>query len=416
MDALHKAVIDKPIKLDFIYGDLSESGVLTPLDGQQRLTTLFLLHWYAAKKESLPLLKTPCLEKFSYETRPDSRDFCEYLTAFQPTFANYESLSAEITDQAWFALNWKKDPTIKSMLVMLDAIAEKFNDVEHLWKKLSDGAISFYFLAIENMGLTDEIYITMNSRGKLLTDFEHFKAEFKHKLDEIDAKLSDKIILNIDTKWTHMLRRYRDENNLIDNGFLKYFRYICDVIRYRSGGTPRGKNNDEFALLEEFFGVNSDNVRANVAFLESCFNCWCDINIGKFFRYRVSSGDKTKRDRNRHSRGKIIVYCDNVNLFESCLKVYGEMKDSRTRRFSLGEIILLYAFQTYLIHRADISDEDFRRRLRIVNNLVNNSNDEISVSEQRSGGNRMPAIFKQVDSIIIHGKILDGIGPNFNKY
>jgi uncharacterized protein with ParB-like and HNH nuclease domain len=47
LSALYNALTqDKPIKLDFIYGDINEgTKVLTPLDGQQRLTTLFLLHW-----------------------------------------------------------------------------------------------------------------------------------------------------------------------------------------------------------------------------------------------------------------------------------------------------------------------------------------------------------------------------------
>ena len=36
--------------LDFIYGRLADD-VLYPLDGQQRLTTLFLLHWYLANRD-----------------------------------------------------------------------------------------------------------------------------------------------------------------------------------------------------------------------------------------------------------------------------------------------------------------------------------------------------------------------------
>ena len=51
--ALYDAIVNKPITLDFVYGDIDEEGVMTPLDGQQRLTTLFLLHWYAAKKENV---------------------------------------------------------------------------------------------------------------------------------------------------------------------------------------------------------------------------------------------------------------------------------------------------------------------------------------------------------------------------
>ena len=50
LSALFEAVTNKPVTLDFIYGDIDEEGIMTPLDGQQRLTTLFLLHWYAAVK------------------------------------------------------------------------------------------------------------------------------------------------------------------------------------------------------------------------------------------------------------------------------------------------------------------------------------------------------------------------------
>src|SRR5437773_11386083 len=39
-----------PLNLDFIYGSVEgqQETRFYPLDGQQRLTTLFLLHWYLA--------------------------------------------------------------------------------------------------------------------------------------------------------------------------------------------------------------------------------------------------------------------------------------------------------------------------------------------------------------------------------
>ncbi len=417
LNALYSAIAnDKPIKLDFIYGDIDENGTLIPLDGQQRLTTLFLLYWYAAKKENVSPEECAFLENFSYETRPDSRDFCKRLVIFQPSFAE-KFLSAEIGDQEWFSLSWKKDPTVSSMLTMIDAIDEKFSEIENLWEKISGNTISFYFLPIKDMGLTNELYITMNSRGKPLTDFEHFKAEFKHKLDEIDAEVSNKIILKIDTKWTNLLWKYRDEKNLVDSGFLHYFRFVCDILLYEAGGTPQGKDRDSFKLLDEHFSAGSKNIKSNLDFLEKSFDCWCEVeNIDEFFEKRASIGNRINREINKHERGKIIIYYDSVNLFKACLKSYGESKDGRTRKFSLGEFILLYGFLHYLLNREKISDEDFRRRIRVVNNLVNNSlGAELSDSETRQGGNRMPAMLKQVKSIMTDGKILKGIGPNFNE-
>src|SRR5688500_12652788 len=50
LDAIHAALTqDAPIGLDFIYGEVRDRK-FEPLDGQQRLTTLFLLHWYVASR------------------------------------------------------------------------------------------------------------------------------------------------------------------------------------------------------------------------------------------------------------------------------------------------------------------------------------------------------------------------------
>ena len=51
LTALREVVNDKSLELDFVYGSV-KNKVLQPLDGQQRLTTLFLLHWFVAVKEN----------------------------------------------------------------------------------------------------------------------------------------------------------------------------------------------------------------------------------------------------------------------------------------------------------------------------------------------------------------------------
>lgn len=128
LDSLYNAVCCEPITLDFVYGDIDEKGIMTPLDGQQRLTTLFLLHWYAAKNNGIAFEEYSFLQNFSYETRYSARSFCKELIQYNPNLEGV--ISEEIIDQAWFPLEWKKDPTIKSMLVMLDAIHSKFCKVE----------------------------------------------------------------------------------------------------------------------------------------------------------------------------------------------------------------------------------------------------------------------------------------------
>lgn len=410
LDSLHQAIIANPITLDFVYGDIDGEGVMTPLDGQQRLTTLYLLHWFAAKKENIESSEYLFLENFSYKTRYSARDFCSCLIKFNPSFT--KKLSEEIVDQSWFPLDWKKDPTISSMLVMLDAIQDKFVNTQRIWERLKSKAISFYFLPIKDMGLKDELYIKMNSRGKPLTQFEHFKAELERDLRKINETTAKRIIRKIDIDWTDMLWRYRGDDNVIDDEFLHYFKFICDIICYQNGGTTQGKSNDEFDLLNEYFSMQNENVLANIQMLEEYFDCWNKLNGDNtpdiFLEHNIS---------HEHHAGKIRI--DNrygINIFNDCLCTYGEISGNRNRLFPLNRIVLLYAIISFLLNKEMITDSDFSRRLRIINNLIQNSEDEISDSELRSSGNRMPVILKQVDSIIKTGKIDESIDKNLNSF
>ena len=153
LDALRHALMDDcPITLDFVYGEINEDGYLIPLDGQQRLTTLFLLHWYVSKHEVISPEKCSFLDRFSYDTRYSAREFCKKLAGFTPEFEN-DRLSEDILDQSWFPMDWTNDPTIASMLVMIDAIHDKFKDTAGIWEKLESGCISFYFLPLKEMAV-----------------------------------------------------------------------------------------------------------------------------------------------------------------------------------------------------------------------------------------------------------------------
>ena len=410
LTALYDAVTGEPITLDFVYGDIDAEGTMTPLDGQQRLTTLFLLHWYAARRAGVAGEECAFLNAFGYETRYSARYFCEELTRFTPSFAG--RLSEEIVDQAWFPLDWQRDPTVSSMLVMLDAIDERFKGVGDLWDRLGNGAITFYFLPIRDMGLTDELYIKMNSRGKPLTRFEHFKAELERCIRDVDEGVAGRVMMKIDRDWTDMLWQYRDsgegmaEGDVTDDEFLRYFHFVCDVLCYKGGESPQGRSSDVFDLLSTYFTGEREWVLGNVGTLESYFDCWCDIEGHE------SPADFLDSCMSHESQeGKIVVDGSNrIDILEDCLRSYYD-KSGTHRRFPLNRLVLLYAVTTYLRHQGDVPWPDFARRLRIVNNLIQNSQDEVSDRAER---NRMPAILRQVDSVMLKGVLDDSIEANFN--
>lgn len=410
LDSLYKAVTVQPITLDFVYGDIDKEGNMTPLDGQQRLTTLFLLHWYAAKREHIPESEYEFLKRFSYETRYSARYFCIDLVEFIPEFK--DSISKEIINQVWFPLDWENDPTINSMLVMLDAIDDKFKHVPNLWDRLKEKCIIFYFLPIKDMGLTDELYIKMNSRGKPLTQFEHFKAELERNIRCLNEGLADRIIRKVDLDWTDLLWKYRNsgtdstEDNAVDDEFLRYFKFICDVICYRQKESPLVRSNDEFDLLQAYFSPKCPDAVKNIETMERFLDCWCNIpgfdTPADFLQSFMSYA---------HEKGKIkIERRFNLNIFEDCLHAYSD-KTGHIRQFPLNRIVLLYAITLYLQNADKVSSIEFARRIRIVNNLIQNSEDEVS---DRTDRNRMPAILQETDAIILTGEIDDSIENNFN--
>lgn len=250
---------DTSMKLDFIYGSI-ENGKLNPLDGQQRLTTLWLLHWYIAlRAKQLSEVNCSIFRKFTYETRISSREFCENL-CMPEHFTNYSGndIVGFITNQTWFYSAWKQDPTIQSMLRMLgdtkvadkkgediiDGIEELFQNTNEdvfkdYWRLLTEkDAIVFYHLPLSDFGLSDDLYIKMNARGKQLTGFENFKADIigyitkqaqdetiEHSIRTEWEKLLDPengIPIKLDTDWTDIFWKSRSGDNRIDEIFFTF--------------------------------------------------------------------------------------------------------------------------------------------------------------------------------------------------
>jgi len=386
--SLYNALTEnKQLKLDFVYGNINKEKVLTPLDGQQRLTTLFLLHWYIARHEGIEEAKMEFLKKFSYKTRYSARTFCQYLVGYTPNFT-LRTMSEDITDQSWMPLDWKNDPTISAMLNMLDDIHAMFKDTTGLWPLLEQGYIAFYFLSIKDMGLTDELYIKMNSRGKPLTEFEHFKAEWEGYMKSIDSESAERISKKIDLSWTDILWPYKGDNNIIDDEFVRYYKYICAIICYKKYPTETIPN-DIFDLTKMLFLKKSNDAKDNLLFVEESFDCLEGIDIKACFE-RFLTNDP-------HIDGKSHVD-ESIDVFEHCCNSYGEHKNSRVRSFSIGRMLLLYCFILYWKHKDNISETLFTRRLRIINNMI-------KASEFELREDRMTYLLEQTEEVIIDGKI-----------
>ncbi len=256
--ALEKPADDPslPLNLDFVYGSVEKNGetrCFQPLDGQQRLTTLFLLHWYLAWRDEQgekfkQLFLAEPHSRFAYSVRQSSTEFFDALIVYQPDNRpeDVQSLADLIRDQSWYFRNWRLDPTIQAVLHMLDAIHERFAGSTGLFDRLLDDAqqaITFQLLNLDDFGLSDDLYIKMNARGKPLTAFETFKARYEQVLktqfagttfpiNEQPLPVVEYVALRLDTTWADLFWKLRDKkSNLYDEAVMNIFRAVALVTR-----------------------------------------------------------------------------------------------------------------------------------------------------------------------------------------
>lgn len=385
---------DSPVGLDFVYGKVS-AGALLPLDGQQRLTTLFLIHWYVGSAAGTLEPDAPWT-KFSHETRPSARLFCESLVR-HPMPAGEEAPASWIRDQPWYLHTWHNDPSIASMLVMIDAIhgqVKRLNpplDPTTAWARLTDAdspAVSFYLLPLADMESEEELYIKMNSRGKPLTEFENFKARFERDIGS--SALADAFAHRIDGPWSDLMWPFRGADNIVDDEFVRYIDYLTEICELRDGEVKSGKLGPRARAI---FGAGNPRADEHLDFLFRAFDVWLssDDISGTFATYFTTSvpGD------DEYDAGKVVLFgAGDVNLFEQCCYQFDSQRGGN-RAFTLQQSLLLYAV---LLHRME-QTPDFPRRLRVLRNLLAAS------AEDEVRRPNMPGLIQDVEAVIRHGNL-----------
>jgi len=382
---LEDAVSRQPLDLDFVYGNYEDSDnkIFSVLDGQQRLTTLFLLHWFLAVKNGRltdfreQFVTPDGLSRFTYKTRPSTTDFFNALMAKDFVICN-SRISEQITDYQWFYLSWKQDPTVQGCLCMLDAIQEMFTeDSEGLFEKLSDTVnpyITFQFLNLHSFGLSDELYIKMNARGKPLTVFENFKAKFEQFIQSCDEpwpdyKLGfngrnlegyDYFIHKIDTDWADLFWPYRNtcsENNTFDDELMNFFRLII-AYQYLLD------NRKSPLLLAkakcDLFGLSGKLEAATLSKYEelNCFNQNLILRLIKMLDLIYAEGLEDS---------KIKLYLDE-QYYYSEEKTF---KNVISNAASYDDKLRLYAFYTYL--EKNKGQSELGAWMRVIYNLIENT-------------------------------------------
>ena len=351
----------KNIELDFVYGKRNKNKVYL-LDGQQRITTLYLLHWYLAQRLQKPsLLKDVAL---SYHVRQYADEFTQKISDESTQIDFTSSIPSQaICNCTWFFDAWKHDPTVKGMLNTLDTIHELLKDKkiseEHYWQPLEEGAVTFYWLDLEEHQLTDELYLKMNARGKQLSNFENFKASLvKHITDngwEKNTPEEDSFSFKMDTIYTDLFWEYRGKMNVID----------YEVTNFFAGMAMIG-----YAIKE--------NSEAQQERIQELFNNPLSVRVEEFeesdFKLFMSYLDFYSGEKNISIETKLWKYYNSDNkrgFFEEFIKDENKGTEKKYDGATYPQRVFFYALSELFIK---VKDKAIRENfIRVVRNIIENA-------------------------------------------
>lgn len=387
----------KEYLLDFIFG--TEKNGIQPLDGQQRLTTLWLLHWYAAfslKKEKDRKKRYELLSKFSYETRISSREFIELLCKLEPPKNGVTNVSQYIESQSWFCSSWKQDPTIKAMLIMLSGTSTKENKqntvlnndgIEQLFKGnknieilfTENCPIKFYYLSLVGIKHSDDLYIRMNHRGKQLSSFENFKADFISFMKRtpdfnkfVQYGGPDYVVKKLDIDWADKfwspcewdslkLVPYPETDQLLFSFIIRYL--VTKYILVQPGQTS-GRSIEKMPIVQ-IYDKNEEDVTSNY----SSFSDFEKIlaghpefidNIDKILSHSINEINKAITDQNNILKANDFQFLVTYN------------KERKIPEITTYNKVVFYGVCRYFEQTTSFKPKDkyFSEWLRVLTNIA----------------------------------------------
>ena len=363
-----------PLSLDFIYGS-ENSAYFEPLDGQQRITTLFLLYHVLKSISSIQPNEEldKQIQQFTYTTRNSSTAFCQKLFAADEKHTKSE----EIKDQSWFCTEWLFDPTIKAMLDMMDSIDMQLQTDEYKneWDTMAQNlygneqsCILFEYLNIGEYNLDDSLYVKMNARGKQLTDFENWKAEFIKYLEVNwknetyrDVPIRTYFEQHIEHEWADMLWGYaveecKENYPQTDALFMNLYDYLLRMTFYVNHPKIEGRD----VVIEDFNKYQAKGIdmqKEELYFLFGALDFFSAISKSDFWsNLFYLDGDEY--------RTKVRLFGPtSTDLFSLCVH-----KDNS---FTVNQQVLLYCILRYgITHSISSVNEELVKYVRVCRNLI----------------------------------------------
>lgn len=229
---------DRNIKLGMIYAYEfpKDSERIYLCDGQQRITTLYLLLGMLYRQTKNETIKNCLISEFEllddqeprlqYAIRESTLYFLSDLVC-NFFLDNPEIEVAEIEKQSWYFKEYDLDPTIKSMLSALEIIDNKLKDFENL-NSFSDFIlknIEFFYFDMNDRETGEDMFVVINTTGEPLTPTENIKPILIGSIDDLESQKEASDLWENWEKWfwENKLENEHEADNGLNDFFIFYW-------------------------------------------------------------------------------------------------------------------------------------------------------------------------------------------------
>lgn len=240
------------LNLGLLYGYEVPAGHVQLCDGQQRLTTLFLMFGVLNKKSGqfLPHLISdyelnhddhePYL---NYAIRESSLYFLSDLVC--QYFTESDTKAEDIKRAEWYFGDYDLDQSIHSMISAIGIIEDIFRDKEVEWLSSfgtwSLNHLTFMYFDMENRKNGEETFVVINSTGDPLSVAQNIKPLV------LKAHINENIP-NVDKKWEEIetwfwRNRNKKKNDTADAGLTDFLRWVYMIEISKTKGEQTSSRN-----------------------------------------------------------------------------------------------------------------------------------------------------------------------------
>lgn len=260
--------------LGVIYGYEAPSNHIQLCDGQQRITTLFLLLGMLNKKTN-NAFRTRLISDFEYK-KDDKEPYLRYSIRESSLYfisdivchffikeendKEYINKVEDIRKASWFFNEYNLDPTINSMINAIQKIENILSNKEEKWclefGEFLTSQLTFMYYDMENRKNGEETFVVINTTGEPLSNNQNLKPQICNNDDEYK-------------KWeeieTWFWNKHLNDNDTADAGFNEFLRWVTML-------------NSEKETLKEILKTGVYTFQDKIKF-EEIINYWEQVNF-----------------------------------------------------------------------------------------------------------------------------------------